>query len=131
MAARGPVATVEGARQLRASLKRAGIQLSDLKAAHAEVAELVRSRADPRAPRRTGRLAGTMRAAGTQSAAIVRAGTAAVPYAGPIHWGWPARGIVARPWIYEAAADSQDQWADTYLHALEKIIDSIEGAPGP
>lgn len=119
---------VEGARQLRASLKRAGVELSDLKKAHAEVAQLVASRAV--APNRTGRLAGSMRSSGTQSAAIVRAGGSSVPYAGPIHWGWEARNITAQPWIAEAAEAAQDQWAGVYMDALEHIIDKIEGAPG-
>lgn len=126
-----PAMEVEGARQLRRTLKRAGADLADLKAAHADVAALVASRARPRAPRRTGALDATTRSSGTQAAAIVRAGTAGVPYAGPIHWGWPARGITAQPWIADTAADTEDAWARTYLRALEHIIDQVEGAPGP
>lgn len=121
---------VEGARQLRASLKRAGVSLADLRAAHADVAALVASRARPRAPRRTGRLDTTTRSSGTQTAAIVRAGTAGVPYAGPIHWGWPSRGIDAQPWIADTAADTHTQWEGMYMNALEKIINQVEGAPG-
>jgi hypothetical protein len=54
-----------------------------------------------------------------------------VPYAGPIHWGWPARHIKAQPWLADTAASTQSTWEGTYLSALEHIIDSIEGAPGP
>lgn len=128
MSRRDPGLSVEGGRQLRAALKRAGIELRDLKAAHLQVAQLVASRA--RAPVATGRLAASMRAAGTQSAAIVRAGGASVPYAGPIHWGWPDRHITAQPWIVEAAEATHDTWEGMYMHALEQIIDNIEGAPG-
>src|SRR5690625_8028143 len=39
----------------------------------------------------TGTLAGTLRAGRGKTKAVVRAGSAAVPYAGPIHYGWPAR----------------------------------------
>jgi len=119
---------VEGGRQLRASLKRAGIKLDDLKAAHKAAAEVVQSHAV--APNRTGRLAASTRSAGTQSAAIVRAGGAAVPYAGPIHWGWPDRGIEAQPWIYDAAQASRDQWEGVYMDAVQHIINEIEGVPG-
>jgi hypothetical protein len=87
--------------------------------------------AEPTAPRRSGALAATLRGSGTQAAAIVRAGRGSVPYAGPIHWGWPARHIPAQPWIYDAAQRSTEQWTGLYLTALEKIIDGIEGAPGP
>lgn len=129
--ARRPAVEVDGLRTLQRTLKRAGVSLQDLKDAHAEVAALVVRAAEPGAPRRTGALAGSTRGSGTQAAAIVRAGRAAVPYAGPIHWGWPRRGIKAQPWLYEAAVRSQDEWTGTYLAALEQIIDSIEGVPGP
>jgi hypothetical protein len=127
---RRPAVEVEGLRQLRRSLKAAGLSLQDLKDAHAQVAQLVVRAAAPRAPRRTGRLVATDRAAGTQTAAIVRAGRASVPYAGPIHWGWPARHIPAQPWLYDAAVQSREEWTGLYLHALEDIIDKVEGVPG-
>lgn len=128
--ARPPV-QVEGLRTLRRTLKAAGVSLQDLKDAHAQVAALVVRAAAPRAPRRTGALAATTRGAGTQAAAVVRAGRSAVPYAGPIHWGWPARGIKAQPWLYDAAVASRDEWTGAYLSTLQAIIDDIEGAPGP
>ena len=122
---------VEGARTLRASLKRAGIGVQDLKDAHRKVADLVLSEARTEVPTRTGRLRNSGRASGTQTVAQVRYGGARVPYAAPIHWGWPRRNIAAQPWAAETAARTQDRWENTYLAALEKIIDSIEGAPGP
>lgn len=128
---RGPALQVQGARTLRASLKRAGISLQDLKDAHADVAGLVVRAAQPNTPRRTGALAASMRSSGTQSAAVVRAGRASVPYANVIHWGWPRRHITAQPWIYDAAQASQEQWTGLYLAALERIIEQVEGAPGP
>lgn len=126
-----PALEVEGARQLRASLKRAGVQLADLKAAHAEVARMVEARARPSTPARTGRLAGSLRSAGTNRAALVRAGRATVPYAGVIHFGWEGHNITAQPWIFDAAQASQAAWERTYLQAIEHIIDSIEGTRTP
>ena len=126
-----PAFTVEGARQLRRTMKAAGISLQDLKDAHREAAELVKREAEPNAPRRNGTLAASMRAAGTQSAAIVRVGGARVPYAGPIHWGWEARHIAAQPWVAEAAEDTQPSWEQTYLDAVQVVIATIEGIPGP
>jgi hypothetical protein len=125
-----PALQVDGARQLRASLRRAGLSVQDLKDAHKEAADVVKAEAAPRAPRRTGRLAASVRTSGTQSAAIIRAGRKAVPYAGPIHWGWEARNIAANPWLWEAAQRTESKWTRTYLDALEHIIDTIEGAPG-
>jgi hypothetical protein len=128
---RGPAVEVEGLRTLRRTLKAAGLSVQDLKDAHADVAALVVRAAAPNAPRRTGALAASTRGSGTQGAAVVRAGRASVPYAGPIHWGWPSRHIAAQPWLWNAAVNSREQWVGTYLHALEQIIDKIEGAPGP
>lgn len=133
----GEAIQVEGARTLRRTLKAAGVGVEDLKAAHRQVAEQVRDAARPRAPigtgrtGRAGRLRDSTRASGTQSAAIVRAGGARIPYAGPIHWGWPRRNIAAQPWLTETAARTQNTWEATYLAALDKIIQSVEGAPGP
>jgi len=131
MPGRGPHLEVEGMRTLRRTLKQAGLGLQDLKDAHAEVAQAVVRAAGPRAPRRTGRLAASTRGAGQAGAAVVRAGRASLPYAGPVHWGWPRRHIAAQPWIYDAATAAQSEWTGIYLSALEHIIDKIEGAPGP
>jgi hypothetical protein len=126
---RGPALSVVGGRQLRATMKAAGVSLDDLKDAHAAVAGLVHSVAQPQAPvGATGRLASSERPAGTKTAAIVRAGSARVPYAGPIHWGWPNRGIRAQPWIYEAAGRSETAWLGRYLEAIDHVISTIQGA---
>lgn len=119
---------VEGARKLRASLKAAGVSIQDLKDVNAAVADTVHRAAEPHAPRRSGRLAQSERPAGTQAAAIVRAGRASVPYAGPVHWGWPDRNIPANPWIWEAANSTEAQWSAQYMQAIETIISHVQGA---
>jgi hypothetical protein len=126
-----PAVQVQGARTLRRTLKAAGIGVQDLKAAHAKVAEQVEVVATYTAPWRTGRLAGSLRSSGTKTAANVRAGGARIPYAGPIHWGWPRRNIKPQPFISKAAEETRTSWEGTYLAALDAIIRKIEGAPGP
>lgn len=127
---RRPAVEVDGLRKLRAGLKAAGLTVDDLKAAHAEVARTVVAAAQARVPRRTGRLASSLRGSGQAGAAVVRAGAAAVPYAGPIHWGWPSRHITAQPFYLDAMDASRSTWEGQYLSALENLIDSIEGVPG-
>ena len=117
---------VEGARRLRATMKRAGIDLQELKDAHREAADVVVGAT--RAPSRTGRLAGTVRPGATKTMAIVRAGYASVPYAGPIHWGWPKRNIRAQPFLSDAAQSSEPTWVQAYEREVNEIIDKIEGA---
>lgn len=131
---------VEGLRTLQRSLKAAGVGLEDLKAAHAEVAATVVRAALPNVPVyagpatkwvHPGALKESVRGAGQQGSAVVRAGKASVPYAGAIHWGWPNRHIEANPFLWNAIADSQDQWTGLYLNHLNDLIKLIEGAPGP
>lgn len=120
---------VEGGRALRRELRRAGQDMSDLKAAHAEVGTFVATEASPETPRGlTGRLADTVRSSGTQSAAVVRAGKARVPYAGPIHWGWPARNIEPQPWLATKAKETEPTWFDMYAAHIDQILDKIKGA---
>lgn len=116
---------VRGARRLRATLRAAGDDLSDLRDVHRSVAGLVAGATAP--PRRTGRLAATVRPAGTKTAAVVRAGFATVPYAGPIHWGWPARGITAQPFLSDAATATEPAWQAVYFAELERIIANVRG----
>ena len=134
MSSRRPVVKVEGLNTLKRTMRQAGVELQDLKTAHAAVAATVVRAAHftPKNPARsTGRMAASVRGSGQAGAAVVRAGFAALPYVNPVHWGWPARNIAAQPFVYDAIVASQDQWTGQYLSALQDLIDKIEGAPGP
>lgn len=128
MAASSAQVRVQGLNRLRATLRRAGISLEDLKAANAQVSEYVARQAEARAPRRTGTLAGTLRGTRAAGRARVLAGRAAVPYAGPIHWGWESRNIDPQPFITETAEATETVWLGMYQNAIATVIDSIEGA---
>lgn len=119
---------VEGGARLRRTLRQAGSDLKDLTAAHSATAQLVANAGRARAPKVSGALAGTIRPSGTKTKAVVRAGFARVPYAGPIHWGWPARSIPAQPFLSDAATSTEPAWQNIYLAALDKTISKVEGA---
>ena len=119
---------VEGAREFRATCKKAAVDLSSMQETHWKASALVWRKAVPRTPKRTGRLAASVRNAGTKTAAIVRAGSSAVPYAGVIHWGWPARNIAPQPWIADTAAESRDEWLAVYEAGVQKVLNTIRGA---
>ena len=123
-----PVVEVRGARELRRTMRRAGADMTELKAVHREAGSIVDHRARGNAPRRTGRLAASERVGATQTASIIRAGYKRTPYAGPIHWGWPARHITAQPWITEAAQATEPLWTARFQQAIERILDKIKGA---
>lgn len=120
--------TVEGAARLRQSLRKAGADAADLKTANARAASIVAQAAAASAPRRTGRLAATVRGNKAVGKAIVRGGSARVPYAGPIHWGWPARHIAAQPFMSEAAVRTQPIWLPEFFKDMQSICDQVRGA---
>jgi hypothetical protein len=123
---------VEGGARLRRTLKQADDGIDDLKAAHELVARIIIGAAQGTVPRRSGALASSMRPAKQQRRAIIMAGGGRgkdkVRYAGPIHWGWPARNITPQPWIIEAGQRSQAQWVDAYAREIDKILSKVEGA---
>lgn len=123
-----PAVQVEGGARLRATLRRAAGNLDDLKEANARVGGMVAQWAGVKTPVRTGRLAASVRPARQAKAAVVVAGGASVPYAGPIHWGWPRRNIAAQPWMSEAATETQPAWLPVYEHDIQKILEKVEGA---
>lgn len=122
-----PAVEVVGLGKLARTMKRAGVELTELKDLNRAAADAVAPSAISSAPRQSGRLAGDVRTAGTQRAGIVRAGRASIPYAGPVHWGWPARGIKPQPFLADAAHQTEPAWTEIYLAGIEKIIGKIEG----
>lgn len=119
------VVKVDGLARLRRDLRKLGSDLSDLKAANAAVAALVAAAAAARAPRRSGRLAASVRGNRAVSRATVSAGRATLPYAGPIHYGWPARGIEPQPFVHDAAQATETAWLGIYSTAVDKAVESV------
>jgi hypothetical protein len=118
-----PIVRVEGARELRKALKSVEGGLADLKATHNKIAQVVVPAGKSGVPRRTGRLADSIRGTGTKTASIVRAGGARVPYANPIHWGWPARNIKGQPFLSDAGKETEPVWTEIYAHDTQALID--------
>lgn len=116
---------VQGLAQLRRQLREFQGDAEDLKAANAAVSSLVARAAAIKAPRRSGRLAASGRGNKAVGKAVVLFGGARVPYAGPIHWGWPARGIEGNPFVVDAAQGSQQQWLPLYEADLQRAVDKV------
>ena len=119
---------VEGLGTLLRTLKKAGLDIEELKDANAAAAEMVAAAAMASAPRRTGLLGSSVRGSRKARGATVMAGRASVPYAGPIHWGWPARGIAANPFISDAATSTETRWVAIYQRDVQKALDHVRGA---
>lgn len=119
---------VDGLRRLGRDLRRIGPEaIENLKRANAAAAALVASAASSRAPRRTGRLASSVRGNRAANRAVVSAGSAALPYAGPIHYGWPARSIEPQPFVIDAAQATEPAWLPLYAADVDRALDVVRG----
>jgi hypothetical protein len=89
---------------------------------HLSVGRRIAAHAKAHGPRRTGRLVDSVKPVRSRRSAGVTYGGPAIPYAGPIHFGWPARGIRAQPFVAIAAKATESGWATTYRNRLQDIV---------
>ena len=109
---------VEGLASVTRALKALGADVSDLKAAFTAIAALGAANVKRHTPTRSGRLRGDVRGNRATSKAVVTAGRSSIPYAGPINYGWPRRGI--EPALFMQAGD-----AATEPRAVPMLEDEI------
>lgn len=109
--------------QLRAELRQVkDKELDDeLKAIHKELAEEILKDAEPNVRRKSGRLAGTLRSAGTLKDAIGRVGKSSVPYAAIVHWKY------GPPFLTDAAARVEKDITDRYDNRVADMLDRVIG----
>jgi len=91
---------VSGLRKTVRALEQAGADAQDMRRLMHELGQTVVAAAQP--PWMSGTLAGTIRAGKGKTKAVVRAGGARAPYAGVVHYGWPARSIQPQPFLTAA-----------------------------
>ena len=126
MAGKGPAVRVTGAKELRKALQHMGDDLSDFTALHRDLAEMVASAARSKAPVRSGALAGSVKGKGYKTRASVAAGGRLVPYAGPIHFGWPARNIEPQPFLYDALDSRKREVVDKYEDRVGDLVKKLD-----
>lgn len=158
MAFRKPSVHVVGLKEFTRDIKALGDDaVNELKQAHDAAAKMVAEAAKPLAPRHgsvsvasgkpywerpttrnnyrhfSGKLAGDIRHSGTQRGGFVRAGRKDIPWAGPVHFGWPSRPDPAKRWaggpirpnpfIYDALDKRRGEVADAFSRYIQKIAD--------
>lgn len=101
MAVNGGV-RIQGLNRMVRDLQALGLDVEDLKDAFAPIAAEGARLAAGFAPNRTGRLAASIRGNRAKAKAVVTAGRARVPYAGPINYGWRKRGIAPAMFMQKA-----------------------------
>lgn len=126
--------SVEGLSELNRQLRRAGADLTDLKALNQEAVNTVLPYVNSLVPlgiEDPGALLATIRGSATGAGAYIRAGSRSVPYAGVIEWGYSpsgAKNLSGRHYMTDALNQAEPEWIDIYFEKLEKIIDRIANA---
>ena len=92
---------VEGLRRTLRAMEAAGTAAGDMKDLMHSLGQIVVDAANVPTGA-TGKLSATPRAGRGKTKAVVRAGGARTPYAGVIHYGWPARNIAPQPFLVDA-----------------------------
>lgn len=117
----GQTVKIEGLRATLRSMEQAGTQADDLKDLMAALSTIVISAArPPRGP--TGRLAGSLRPGRSKNKAVIRAGSARVPYAGVIHYGWPSHSITAQPFLVDALNQSYPRILAQFDQEINQLL---------
>lgn len=117
---------VQGLNKLVRALKKAGVEIADMKEANARVGGIVVNQARPITPKATGALAGSIRPAQRRSGVIVRAGGGRVRYAKFVEFG--TRKMGARSYLIKGAHDSQPRWLDEYERELKALVAQAENS---
>jgi hypothetical protein len=95
-----------------------------MKPTHQQAADIVAEAARGKTPVRTGRLRRSVKGSAVMSGGRVRigyGGGAPSLYAGPIHFGWPARRIRPQPFVYDALDPKRPE----VLRLYERRIDEL------
>ena len=117
-----PTVEIEGLNKLLRALEKLDDEAKQsFKDVGGRVGRLVAEQGREEVPVRSGALQRTIRAANTGRGAKVRAGSAKVPYAGPIHFGWRSRNIEPNNFLYRAVNKKVDVALDMYLEEVHKI----------
>lgn len=98
---------VEGLSKTLRAMAKAGSDAGEMRDLMHALGMVVVRAAKPRTPVLDGTLQATIRAGRGKTKAVVRAGGARAPYAGVIHYGWPARSIAPSPFLADAIAASR------------------------
>jgi hypothetical protein len=115
---------IDGLNAVVRALLAMGLDVEDLRGAFSEIARFGAVLAARHAPRRSGRLAGDIRGNRARNKAVIAAGRVAVPYAGPINYGWAARGIKPSGFMQKADEELQPYALRVLEHDINAQIRS-------
>lgn len=117
-------------RELRKMSDAVDYQATEFLSTNKAIASAVAGDSKKFVPVLSGNLAASIREAATKKSARVKAGggrgQSGVPYAGPIHFGWPARRIKPQPFFYDAIDQRRDEIKRKYEDLVKNLIKKYE-----
>jgi hypothetical protein len=114
---------IQGLREVQKALNKfSDATRKEMKSTHLKAAEIVVGASKKFVPIKTGALAQSIRAAAVQTGGRVKVGSPSVPYAGPIHFGWPARSIKPQPFIYDALDTRRGDVSRLYAVRIGELV---------
>lgn len=108
-------------------MRKAGADMDELKDVNAAAARIALPAVQSLVPRRSGVLAGSIRAGATKRAGVIRAGRKSVPYGGVINYGWPQRHITGRMYANVGVARTEPAWTKLYKDFIKKTMSQVKG----
>jgi hypothetical protein len=142
---------VDGLREARAAVKKAGGSLDDLEKVNRDAAEVIQKDAVKRAPRRSGKLARHVEVEASPTTGKVVGQATVLPYFGPVHFGWVTRnatkglsrktsqqalgGVLTRSTINKAARQTKNRTMfkrDTRFSGVREVVGrkkAVRGGP--
>jgi hypothetical protein len=114
--------TITGVKEVTDSLKKLGRDLESNIELNKELSANLSQKASAMAPRLTGALASSVVGNPSAEKAQILAGSAAVPYAGVIEYGWPAKNKQAKPYLNPAVNNNMGYIIEKYNDSIQKAI---------
>lgn len=114
--------TITGVKQVTDTLNKLGKDLESNLELNKELSTTLSQKASAMAPRLTGALASSVQGNPSAEKAQILAGSAAVPYAGVIEYGWPAKNRQAQPYLNPAVNNNMGYIIEKYNDSIQKAI---------
>ena len=114
--------SIQGVKEVTDSLNKMARDLESNIELNKELSTTLSQKASALAPRLTGALASSVVGNPSAEKAQIMAGSAAVPYAGVIEYGWPDRNIDAQPYLNPAVKDNMGYIIEKYNDSIQKAI---------
>ena len=118
--------SITGVKEVTDTLNKLGRDLESNIELNKELSTTLAQKASALAPRLTGALASSVVGKPSAEKAQILAGSAAVPYAGVIEYGWPQKNREAQPYLNPAVNDNMGYIIEKYNDSIQKAIQKYD-----